>query len=88
MGTISTCGIGTNMFLAKVALDIQAKRAPDFIAELNEVQYREQLWDHKPITDFWGIGPGTAKRLWDRGITTMGGIAQCDLTGLQTIPSW
>ena len=76
------------MFLAKVALDIQAKRAPDFIAELNEVQYREQLWDHKPITDFWGIGPGTAKRLWDRGITTMGGIAQCDLTGLQTIPSW
>lgn len=74
--------------LAKVALDIQAKRAPDFIAELNEVQYREQLWDHKPITDFWGIGPGTAKRLWDRGITTMGGIAQCDLTGLQTIPSW
>ena len=79
VGTISTCGIGTNMFLAKVALDIQAKHAPDFIAELNETQYREQLWDHKPITDFWGIGPGTAKRLWDRGITTMGGIAQCDL---------
>ena len=67
------------MFLAKVALDIQAKHAPDFIAQLNEAQYREQLWDHKPITDFWGIGPGTAKRLWDRGITTMGGIAQCDL---------
>lgn len=79
VGTISTCGIGTNMFLAKVALDIQAKHAPDFIAELNETQYREQLWDHKPITDFWGIGPGTAKRLWDRGITTMGGIAQCEL---------
>ncbi len=79
VGTISTCGIGTNMFLAKVALDIQAKHSPDFIAELDENQYREQLWDHKPITDFWNVGPGTAKRLWDRGITTMGGIAQCDL---------
>ena len=79
VGTISSCGIGTNMFLAKVALDIQAKHSPDFIAELDENQYREKLWDHKPITDFWGIGPGTAKRLWDRGITTMGGIAQCSL---------
>ena len=79
VGTISTCGIGTNMFLAKVALDIQAKHAPDFIAELDENQYREQLWDHKPITDFWNVGPGTSKRLWDRGITTMGGIAHCSL---------
>ena len=79
VGTISTCGIGTNMFLAKVALDIMAKHSPDSIAELDENQYREKLWDHKPITDFWGIGPGTAKRLWDRGITTMAGIAQCDL---------
>lgn len=56
-----------------------AKHSPDSIAELDENQYREKLWDHKPITDFWGIGPGTAKRLWDRGITTMAGIAQCDL---------
>lgn len=79
VGTISTCGIGTNMFLAKVALDIQAKHAPDFIAELDEESYRRDLWNHKPITDFWGIGPGTAKRLWDRGITTMAGIAQCDV---------
>ena len=79
VGTISSCGIGTNMFLAKVALDIQAKHSPDFIAELDENQYKEKLWDHKPITDFWGIGPGTAKRLWDRGVTTMGGIAQCSL---------
>ncbi|MBQ9167173.1 MAG: DNA repair protein [Oscillospiraceae bacterium] len=79
VGTISTCGIGTNMFLAKVALDIQAKHDPDFIAELDENQYREKLWEHKPLTDFWRIGPGTAKRLWDRGITTMGGIAHCDL---------
>lgn len=59
VGTVSTCGIGTNMFLAKVALDIQAKHAPDFIAELNEEQYHASLWDHRPITDFWGIGPGT-----------------------------
>ena len=79
VGTVSTCGIGTNLFLAKVALDIQAKHAPDFIAELNEEQYREQLWDHKPLTDFWGIGPATAKRLWDRGISSMRGIAQHDI---------
>ena len=79
VGTVSTCGIGTNMFLAKVALDIQAKHAPDFIAELDEQQYREQLWDHKPLTDFWGIGPATAKRLWDRGISSMRGIAQLDI---------
>lgn len=79
VGTVSTCGIGTNLFLAKVALDIQAKHAPDFIAELNEEQYREQLWDHKPLTDFWGIGPATAKRLWDRGISSMRGIAQLDI---------
>lgn len=79
VGTVSTCGIGTNMFLAKVALDIQAKHAPDFIAELDEQQYRDTLWDHKPLTDFWGIGPATAKRLWDRGISSMRGLAQIDL---------
>lgn len=79
VGTVSTCGIGTNMFLAKVALDIQAKHAPDFIAELDEQQYRDTLWDHKPLTDFWGIGPATAKKLWDRGITSMRGLAQIDL---------
>ena len=79
VGTVSTCGIGTNMFLAKVALDIQAKHAPDFIAELDEQQYRETLWDHKPLTDFWGIGPATAKKLWDRGVSSMRGLAQLDL---------
>ena len=79
VGTVSTCGIGTNMFLAKVALDIQAKHAPDFIAELDEQQYRDTLWDHKPLTDFWGIGPATAKKLWDRGISSMRGLAQIDL---------
>lgn len=79
VGTVSTCGIGTNMFLAKVALDIEAKHAPDFIAELDEQQYRNTLWDHKPLTDFWGIGPATAKKLWDRGISSMRGLAQLDL---------
>jgi len=79
VGTVSTCGIGTNMFLAKIALDIQAKHAPDFIAELDEQQYRDTLWDHKPLTDFWGIGPATAKKLWDRGISSMRGLAQIDL---------
>lgn len=79
VGTVSTCGIGTNMFLAKVALDIQAKHAPDFIAELDEQQYRDTLWDHKPLTDFWGIGPATAKKLWDRGVSSMRGLAQLDL---------
>ena len=79
VGTVSTCGIGTHMFLAKVALDIQAKHAPDFIAELDEQQYRDTLWNHKPLTDFWGIGPATAKKLWDRGISSMWGLAQIDL---------
>lgn len=82
VGTVSTCGIGTNLFLAKVALDIQAKHAPDFIAELNEQQYRDTLWDHKPLTDFWGIGPATAKRLWDRGVSSMRGIAQLEIDRL------
>lgn len=78
VGTLSTCGIGTNLYLAKVALDIMAKHAPDFIAELTEQSYCERLWDHRPITDFWRVGPGTANRLQSRGITSMGGIAHCD----------
>lgn len=76
MGTISTCGIGTNMYLAKVALDICAKHSEDFIAELDENSYRELLWDHKPLTDFWRIGPGTANKLKSRGITTLRGITE------------
>lgn len=78
VGTLSTCGIGTNLYLAKVALDIMAKKAPDFIGELTEESYCEKLWDHRPITDFWRVGPGTANRLQARGITTMGGVAHCD----------
>ena len=77
IGTICTCGIGTNLYLAKIALDITAKHAEDFIGELNEESYREKLWDHKPITDFWRISRGTAARLKRFGITTMRGVAEC-----------
>ena len=75
VGTVSTCGIGTNLYLAKIALDLTAKHADDFIGSLDEASYVEQLWDHKPITDFWRIPTGTADRLWRRGISTMRGIA-------------
>lgn len=78
VGTISSCGIGTNMYLAKVALDILAKHADDFIAELNEESYRELLWNHKPLTDFWRIGVGTEKTLRNHGITTLRGVAMCN----------
>ena len=77
LGIRATCGIGTNLYLAKVALDITAKHAPDFIGYLDEKQYCETLWNHKPLTDFWRIGRGTAKRLAQMGITTMEGIARC-----------
>lgn len=75
IGTICTCGIGTNLYLAKIALDIIAKHAEDSIGVLDEQSYCEQLWDHKPITDFWRISTGTASKLWKYGITTMGDIA-------------
>lgn len=75
VGTICTCGIGTNLYLAKIALDIIAKHADDSIGILDEQSYCEQLWDHKPITDFWRISTGTASKLWKYGITTMGDIA-------------
>ena len=75
IGTICTCGIGTNLYLAKIALDLTAKHVDDFIGELDEETYREKMWDHKPITDFWRISHGTAARLKRYGITTMRGIA-------------
>ena len=78
VGVRATCGIGSNLYLAKIALDILAKHAPDFIGELDETTYRESLWDHLPLTDFWRIGPGTAKKLVSHGIFTMGDIAHCD----------
>jgi DNA polymerase V len=77
-GITATVGIGTNLYLCKIALDITAKHAADFIGELNEESYKRTLWDHKPLTDFWRIGSGIAKRLADRGIYTMRDIAHAD----------
>ncbi len=79
-GITATCGIGTNLYLAKVAMDIVAKRkAPDRdgvrIAEINEDSYKFLLWDHRPLTDFWQIGPGKARRLERACLFTMGDIA-------------
>ena len=76
VGVRATCGIGTNLYLAKIALDITAKHADDFIGYLDEKTYCETLWKHEPITDFWRVGAGTARRLWKYGITNMGEIAQ------------
>lgn len=75
VGVRATCGIGTNLYLAKIALDITAKHAEDFIGELDEESYRKTLWDHTPITDFWRIGRGTARRLAKLGLKTMGDVA-------------
>ncbi len=80
-GITATAGIGTNLFLAKVAMDIVAKRVPADkdgvrIAELNEQSFREQLWCHTPITDFWRVGPGTARRLEALKCYTMGDVAR------------
>ena len=78
IGVRATCGIGTNLYLAKIALDIIAKKAPDFIGILDEESYKEKLWQHTPLTDFWRIGRGTARRLAAHGIHTMEQIAHAD----------
>ena len=78
VGTVSACGIGTNMYLAKIALDILAKHDPEFIAELDEETYQKELWDHRPLTDFWRIGPGTERRLRNHGLTTLRDITMCN----------
>lgn len=80
----ATAGIGTNLYLCKVALDILAKHAePDMhgirIAELDEFTYRKLLWNHQPLTDFWRIGHGISKKLEDNGLYTMGDIARCSI---------
>ena len=85
-GITATAGIGTNLYLCKVAMDIMAKHVePDEnglrIAELDEISYREKLWDHQPITDFWRVGRGYAKKLAAMGLYTMGDIARCSLGG-------
>ncbi len=83
-GITATAGIGTNLYLAKVAMDIEAKHSPPDengvrIAELDEMSYRKKLWNHKPITDFWRVGKGYAKRLSEKGLYTMGDIAKCSI---------
>lgn len=78
VGVRATCGVGTNLYLTKIALDITAKHSPDFIGELDEETYRRTLWNHRPLTDFWRIGTGTARKLASYGIYTMGDIAKAD----------
>ena len=76
MGIRATCGIGTNLYLCKIALDITAKHSGDFIGELDEETFQKTLWNHRPLTDFWRIGAGTVSRLASVGIMTMRDIAQ------------
>ncbi len=83
-GITATCGIGTNLYLCKVAMDIVAKHVPPDkdgvrIAELDEYTYRRLLWSHTPLTDFWRVGRGYAKKLQAAGLYTMGDIARCSL---------
>ena len=83
-GITAAAGIGTNLYLCKVAMDIVAKHIdPDkegvLIAELDETSYRRLLWAHKPLTDFWRVGQGYAKKLEENGLFTMGDIARCSL---------
>ncbi len=84
----ATAGIGTNLYLCKVAMDIMAKRvAPgkngERIAEVDEKTYRTILWNHRPLKDFWRVGPGYAKKLEQCGLMTMGDIARCSIGGEQ-----
>lgn len=83
-GITATAGIGTNMYLCKVAMDIVAKHMPPDrngarIAELDEMSYRRQLWNHRPLTDFWRVGRAYARKLEENGMFTMGDVARCSL---------
>ena len=85
-GITATAGIGTNLYLCKVAMDIVAKHIPADehgvrLAQLDEMSYRRLLWDHRPLTDFWRVGRGYAKRLEKCGLYTMGDIARCSMGG-------
>ena len=89
-GITATAGIGTNLYLCKVAMDIMAKRMqPDEygvrIARLDEMSYRESLWSHRPLTDFWRVGRGYATKLERIGLYTMGDIARCSLQNEDTL---
>lgn len=83
-GITAAAGIGSNLYLCKVAMDIEAKHIPADrngvrVAELNEMSYRRLLWSHRPLTDFWRIGKGYASRLEENGLYTMGDIARCSI---------
>lgn len=78
LGIPASCGAGTNLYLTKIALDITAKHSPDFTGFLDEHTYRSSLWTHTPLTDFWRIGNGIAKKLHSLGIYTMKDIAHAD----------
>ena len=83
-GITATAGIGTNLYLCKIAMDIVAKKMPADasgvrIAQIDEPSYRRLLWDHRPLTDFWRVGRGYARKLEKCGIYTMGDIARCSL---------
>ena len=83
-GITATAGIGPNLYLCKIALDIEAKHIPPDqngvrIAELDEMSYRRKLWSHRPLTDFWRVGAGIAKKLESYGMYTMGDVARCSL---------
>lgn len=84
VGITATAGIGPNLYLCKVAMDIEAKHIPADengvrIAELDEMSYRRLLWSHRPLTDFWRVGRGYTRKLEERGLFTMGDIARCSL---------
>ncbi len=78
LGIRAACGVGTNLYLTKIALDITAKHSPDFLGYLDEKIYRDTLWKHTPLTDFWRIGKGIAKKLESLGIYTMEDIAKAN----------
>lgn len=85
-GITATAGIGSNLYLCKIAMDIEAKHIPPDengvrIAELDEISYRKSLWTHRPLTDFWRVGHGYAKKLEAHGLYTMGDIARCSIGG-------
>ena len=83
-GITATAGIGSNLYLCKVAMDMMAKRVPPDengvrIAQLDERSYRALLWEHRPLTDFWRVGRGYAKKLEEHGLYTMGDVARCSI---------
>jgi DNA polymerase V len=91
-GITATAGIGTNLYLCKVAMDIVAKHVPTDksgvrIAQLDESSYRRILWTHRPLTDFWRVGRGYARKLEENGLFTMGDIARCSLGGRYDYPN-